>query len=508
MSDDQVGAEREAGLVLGEGSYQRLFERSNDMIFVVDLAGIITSVNPAAERILGFSSEEIRGTHFIEYVAAADGERAGALFARLVAGADVVSEEVELVAKDGHRVFVEVSARPIETDGQLVGLEGIARDVTERHELQEALVHQAFHDSLTGLPNRALFFDRVGQALARAERRPSTVAVMLLDLDRFKLINDSLGHPAGDEVLVAVAQRLSRVLRGSDSIARLGGDEFAVIFEGLEAESELALPFMARRILEALAEPFVVGDLVEHVTGSLGIAVAEPGDDPVSLLRNADNAMYQAKKDTPGAFTFFDWGQRARARRELELGAALAHALQHDELLVYYQPIVSLADGSVLAVEALARWLHPQWGWVSPVEFIPVAERSGSIVPLGKWVLAEAARQAVVWRRQYPEALPLGVFVNVSPRQLSQADFVPFLTETLSDHDASPTDLGIEITEHVFIDDAVELDEQPGSSDTAGDPAQPRRLRHRLLGALLADAFPARRAQDRPLLHTRHPTRP
>jgi diguanylate cyclase (GGDEF)-like protein/PAS domain S-box-containing protein len=415
VSDDQVGAEREAGLVCGQLS--AAVRRSNDMIFVVDLAGIIRSVNPAAARITGFSSEEMLGTHFGEYVAAADGERADALFARHVAGADVANEEVELVAKDGRRVFLEVSARPIETAGQLLGLEGIARDVTERHELQGALVHRAFHDSLTSLPNRALFFDRVAQALARAERRPSTVAVMLLDLDRFKLINDSLGHPAGDEVLVAVAQRLRRVLRGSDSLARLGGDEFAVVFEGLEAESELALPFMARRILEALAEPFVVGDLVEHVTGSLGIAVAEPGDNPVSLLRNADNAMYQAKKDSPGAFTFFDGGQRTRARRELELGAALAYALQHGELLVYYQPIVSLAGGSVLAVEALTRWLHPQWGWVSPAEFIPVAERSGSIVPLGKWMLAEAVRQAACGE-EYPEALPLGVYVNVSPAAL------------------------------------------------------------------------------------------
>ena len=458
IGEKSVGSkEHEASPVSSEDRLKRLFERSNDMIFFLDPDGIVTLVNPATERIMGFGSGEAVGTNFMEFVAPADHERAGALLARLVAGADVTNEELGVVAKDGHRVFVEASARPVEADGQLVGVEGIARDVTERHALQETLVHQALHDPLTGLPNRTLFVDRLGQALARAERRSSRVAVLLLDLNNFKLINDSLGHDVGDEVLVAVARRLDRELRASESATRLGGDEFAFAVEDVKTETELAA--VASRILSALAEPLAVDDRVARVTASLGIALAEPGDDPVSLLRNADIAMYQAKAQHQAAFDFFDRKMRARTLRELELGAALKDALRAGELAVHYQPIVSLGDGQVLAVEALTRWAHPQWGWVQPTEFIPLAERNGTIIPLGMWLLAEAARQAAAWRKQYPDALPLGVFVNVSPRQLSQPNFIPFLTKTLSDHDASPSDIGIEITEQVFTDTAAQLDE-------------------------------------------------
>ena len=449
--------QKEATSVSGDDRYCRLCARSNDMIFLLDLEGIVMSVNPAAERIIGFRPEETVGTNFLVYLAPADLERAGVLFARLLAGADVVSEELELVAKGGQPVFLDVSARPIVEGGQLVGVEGIARDVTERHALQEALAHQALHDSLTGLPNRTLFFDRLGQALARAERQQSKVAVMLLDLDGFKLVNDGLGHAVGDEVLVAVAQRLGRALRASDSVARLGGDEFAFILENVEAESELAT--VANRILAALAAPVTAGDHATACRGSLGIAVAEPGDGATPVLRNADIAMYQAKREGQGGYSFYDWRLRARALRELELGTALTRALEQGELLVYYQPIVSLEDGRVLAVEALVRWLHPQWGWVSPGEFIPLAEANGTIVPLGEWMLAETVCQAGEWRKQYPDALPLGVHVNVSPKQLSQPNFIPFLTEILSDNDASPGDLGIEITEHVFIDIRAQLDD-------------------------------------------------
>ena len=449
--------ENKVSLLSSEDRYRRLVERSNDMIFFFDPDGITTSVNPATERIMGFAPGESVGTNFMDFVVPGDRERAGALLARLVAGADVTTEELELVANDGHRVFVEVSARPIEIDGQLVGVEGIARDVTERHALQEALVHQALHDPLTGLPNRTLFVDQLGQALARARRRSSTVAVLLLDVDNFKLINDSLGHSVGDEVLIAVARRVARELRASEGVTRLGGDEFAFSIEDIKTEAELAS--VASRILLAVTEPIAVDDHVAHVTASLGIAVAEPGDDPVSLLRNADIAMYQAKGEHRGGFDFFDRKIRARVLRELELGAALSDALQAGELTVHYQPIVSLRDGQVLAVEALARWPHPQWGWVEPTEFIPLAEKNGTIITLGTWLLAEVAGQAAAWRKQYPDALPLGVFANISPRQLSQPSFIAFLTETLRDHDANPSDIGIEITEHVFIPPVTQLDE-------------------------------------------------
>jgi diguanylate cyclase (GGDEF)-like protein/PAS domain S-box-containing protein len=458
IGEESVGSkDSEASPALRADRFKRLFEHSNDMIFFLDLDGIVASVNPVTERMMGVGSGETVGSNFMEFIAPGDRERAGALLAGLVAGADVTTEELEVVAKDGHRVLLEASARPVEVDGQLVGVEGIARDVTERRDLQNALVYQALHDPLTGLPNRTLFFDRLSQALARAKRHSSRVAVLLLDLDNFKLINDSLGHSAGDEVLVAVARRLSRGLRESESVSRLGGDEFAFTVEDVNAEPELAA--VAIRILSALAEPLAVDDRVAHVTASLGIALAEPGDGTISLLRNADIAMYQAKTEHGGGFDFFDRKMRGRMLRELELGAALKDALQAGELAVHYQPIVSLRDGQLLAIEALTRWPHPQWGWVQPTEFIPLAERNGMIIPLGTWVLAEAATQAATWRKRYPDALPLGVFVNISPRQLSQPNFIPLLTETLNDHDANPSDIGIEITEHVFIPPATQLDE-------------------------------------------------
>jgi diguanylate cyclase (GGDEF)-like protein/PAS domain S-box-containing protein len=273
------------------------------MILTLDLGGIVTAANPGAERILGFSPEEIVGTNLMEYLAPGELERAGALFSRIAAGADHVREEFEHVAKDGRRVFVDVAMFPIKQDGRIVGVEGIARDVTERRALQEALTYQALHDSLTELPNRTLFNDRLALALGRSERDSSTVALILLDLDNFKLVNDSYGHGVGDEVLVAVAERLDRELRRSDSVMRLGGDEFAVIAEDVKSESELVS--LASRILSLVAEPLAVDDRVGQITASLGIALSKPGDEPASLLRDADIAMYQAKAERPGRFRFY-----------------------------------------------------------------------------------------------------------------------------------------------------------------------------------------------------------
>ena len=287
-----------------ESYYRGLVERSNDMILTMDLGGLVTVANRGTERLLGYSPEELVGTNITDYLAPCELERAHALFARSATSTDVLKEEFEHVAKDGRSVFVDVSARAIWVDGQVVGLEGIARDVTDRHTLQEELAYQALHDPLTGLPNRTLFADRLSQALAGAKRRSSGAAVMLLDLDGFKLINDSFGHDVGDEVLVTVALALSRELRANESVARLGGDEFAFITEDVTTKPELAA--VARRILLAVTEPLTLDDRFTHVTGSLGIALAEPDDDPTSLLRQADIAMYQAKAARRGSFAFFD----------------------------------------------------------------------------------------------------------------------------------------------------------------------------------------------------------
>jgi diguanylate cyclase (GGDEF)-like protein/PAS domain S-box-containing protein len=303
--EKSVGSkETETSPVWSESYYHELVERSDDMILMMDLHGIVMAANHGVEATLGFSPEEIVGTNIMDYLAPGEIERARALFARTPTSTGVLKDEFEHVAKDGHPVFVDVSARAVRADGQVVGLEGIARDVSERRALQEQLAYQALHDPLTGMPNRTLFADRLAQALAGARRRSSGVAVLLLDLDWFKLINDTHGHDVGDEVLNTVAQALGRELRASESAARLGGDEFAFIIENVTTETELAA--VASRILSAVAEPLALDDRFTHVTGSLGITLAEPGDDPTSLLRNADIAMYQAKAKRRGSFAFFN----------------------------------------------------------------------------------------------------------------------------------------------------------------------------------------------------------
>jgi diguanylate cyclase (GGDEF)-like protein/PAS domain S-box-containing protein len=437
-----------------ERRYRDLFDNARDVVFTADLAGNIASVNEAAERITGFERRELLGMSFFDLIAPDDLERVRAMLARNVAGEardEIV--ELQLVAKDGRRVFVEVTGRVVEREGQAVGVEGIARDITTQHALQDELAHQAFHDALTGLPNRALLVDRLGQALARAERPGSRVAVMLLDLDHFKLVNDSLGHAIGDELLTAIAPRLVKTMRGRDTVARLGGDEFAFVLEDVRDDGELIA--VAHRILSAFDEPLTVDSRTQRITASLGIALGSRGDDPDGLLRNADTAMYRAKAARPGSFELFDDAMHRRVRRELAVRNALADALRAgtDEIGLYYQPIVSLATGEVLGVEALARWLHPQWGWVSPTEFVELSERDSLITSLGKRVLVEAAGQARRWRDLCGGPLPLGVSVNVSPRQLAELDFVDFLTTTLESHGVAPAELGIEVTERVFIDE-------------------------------------------------------
>jgi Amt family ammonium transporter len=390
----------------------------------------------------------------VDFIAASDLERAGSVFARIGAGKDVINQELEHIAKDGRRVFVSVSAWPIRVNGLIVGCEGIARDVTEQHKLQGELVHQAFHDALTGLPNRALFFDRLDQALARSERDRSQIAVMLLDLDGFKSVNDSLGHAAGDELLLEIAGRLRSVIRAGETVARLGGDEFAVVAEGMRARREVVA--LAARIQSVFGEAFTAGEATQHMTASLGIVVARAGDEVNSgdLLRDADTAMYRAKARASGGTQFFSARHRTELLRHIALTTALETAIRDGALEVRYQPIVSISGGQILALEALVRWRDPTYGRVPPEEFISLAEENGLIVPLGRYVLGEVAPQVARWRQEQPGTLPLGVFINASPQELSSPEFVPFVAETLRGHGLTHSDIAVELTEQAFISQA------------------------------------------------------
>jgi diguanylate cyclase (GGDEF)-like protein len=309
---------------------------------------------------------------------------------------------------------------------------------------------QAFKDSLTGLPNRRLFRDRVGHALARAGRRPGTCAVLFIDLDKFKDVNDSLGHPAGDHLLTSVAHRLRGVVRTGDTVARLGGDEFAVLAEDVVGETDAVA--LARRVLDALAAPFPVRTKELTVGASVGVALSLPGDTVDVLLRNADVAMYNAKNAGRGCCRLFEDDMHAAVVRRVELENSLRRAGDDGQFELYYQPIFALATGRLTGFEALLRWNHPARGLLAPPEFLALAEETGAIVGIGAWALNEACRQTRQWNDRHPNQ-PLGVTVNLSPHQLYQPDVVEVVAEAVRSSGLDPAGLTLELTEGVFLDD-------------------------------------------------------
>jgi diguanylate cyclase (GGDEF)-like protein/PAS domain S-box-containing protein len=326
----------------------------------------------------------------------------------------------------------------------------VLSEAIHRIRSEEETRHRALHDPLTGLPNRTLFRDRLEHALAHAARRPATVAVLFLDLDNFKAVNDTFGHGTGDELLSALTPRLQAALRSADTLARLGGDEFAVLCEDLGGEQEAVA--IAERVGAALAEPVVVGDNEHFVSASIGIALADTADaSPEALLRDADAAMYRAKERGRARFELFDERLRERTLERLQTETRLRGAIQRGELRLVYQPVVSLADGSLRGVECLLRWEDPDRGSVAPAQFIPIAEQSGLIVPIGTWVLQEACRQASHWLRMRPDE-PLKVSVNVSALQLVQPDFADIVAAALAAAGAPPQMLYLELTESVLIE--------------------------------------------------------
>ena len=337
----------------------------------------------------------------------------------------------------------------------------VLADALERHTADEVLRHRVLHDSLTGLPNRLSFIESLRDALRRGNASGSPVGVLFLDLDHFKLINDSIGHHAGDELLRAVAPRLRAHLRPGDIVARFGGDEFGVLVDRLADEEEAVA--IAGRVADAFAEPYSMGGADHFVTASIGIAVARPsGREPVDaelLIRDADAAMYRAKEGGRGRCEVFDAEMRARAMRRLEVERELRHALERDELELHYQPVISLASGEIVALEGLVRWRHPERGVLDPSEFVSIAEDSGLIEPIGRWVQEAACRQALGWHAQRPDQRPLDIAVNLSARQVAHRGLADSVEEILTQTGLDPVNLRLEITESVLVEESARATE-------------------------------------------------
>ena len=428
-----------------EHRFRSLVQNSSDLIVVVDGEGTISEVTPVAERMLGRTPETLVGTPLLDLVHADD----AAAVTESLTSAGVVAWRVEHA--DEHWIDVESTATDLLSDSAVRGIVLAVRDVRERRGLEQRLQHQAFHDALTGLPNRVLFEDRVRQAVVRSRRSKKPMAVLFVDLDDFKTVNDSLGHAAGDELLIQTAARLDDSLRGSDTAARLGGDEFALLLEDISGPEEAEA--VAIRLHDALDKPFQIGDEEVFVRASAGIVVSDgtgAGDD---LLRNADTAMYAAKAAGKGRHEVFRPTMHANARRRLELMGDLRRAVRDGEFVVDYQPLVALRDSRVLGAEALVRWNHPRYGRIPPSDFIPLAEETGLIVQIGELVLWEACRQAVQWEPLDDEQ-PVYVSVNLSPRQFKPAGkLVETVKRACEETGLDPRRLLFEITETLIVTD-------------------------------------------------------
>jgi diguanylate cyclase (GGDEF)-like protein/PAS domain S-box-containing protein len=446
-------------------SQQALHEHEMNLEFLVNHVPVVVYkaetgqngrwwyVSPQIERLLGYTPAEwlTDPTLWWKRIHPDDQDQVLADEEAMAVGtaSSTDASQYRMITKEGRIIWVNDDAAVIRDEkGGPLYWSGVLSDVTERKVLEDQLKHQAFHDPLTGLANRALFVDRVKHALERADRETSRVAVLFFDLDDFKNINDSLGHNSGDELLVAVADRLTECLRPGDTFARLGGDEFAIFLEDTSLSSATSVAY---RLIEALSEPFMVGTREVMVHATVGIEFADASTTKSDeLLRNADVAMYVAKSKGKARYELFDPSMHTAALRRLEMKGELKQAIDNDEFVLHYQPIVSLSEGALLGIEALVRWQHKSRGLIPPVEFIPLAEESGLIVPLGRWVLREACRQANAWPITDPE---ISLSVNVSPKQFQHPGLVEDVANALWDSNIDPSILTIEITESVLIHD-------------------------------------------------------
>jgi diguanylate cyclase (GGDEF)-like protein/PAS domain S-box-containing protein len=429
-----------------------------DAVACTDLAGNLTFLNLVAEKLTGWSWQEAAGQPMPDVFRILD-----------ITTREIIPNPMEravrrdqtvhlpagsiLVRRDGFEIPVEDSVAPIhDGEGQVAGAVIVFRDVSLARAMAQQMAHSAEHDFLTGLPNRMLLNDRISQAIALAARHKKSVAVLFLDLDGFKHINDSLGHPLGDKLLQSIASRLDDCVRGSDTVSRQGGDEFVVLLSEVEQSEDAAVT--ARRMLQAVALPHSIEQHELYVTTSIGVSVyPEDGLDAQTLIKNADTAMYQAKENGRQSFQFFKPAMNVRAVERQSIEEGLRRALERHEFAVHYQPKVNLATGAITGAEALLRWTHSTQGSIPPALFIPVAEDSGLILPIGAWVLRQACAQARAW---LDAGLPaMSMAVNVSAMEFRDQGFVDRLFAIIGETGIDPRSLELELTESVLVKHAA-----------------------------------------------------
>ncbi|HEV7705085.1 MAG TPA: EAL domain-containing protein [Gemmatimonadaceae bacterium] len=466
-----IGARKETELKLEKLATfkQSIVASSPFATIVTDLDGTITSFNPAAERMLWFSRDDLIDIrtplilidpHELAKRASVLTEELGELIlpgmAVLHARPDrgmVEEAEWKFIRVDGSVVDVQLTVSPLTAvDGEFVGLIMVAYDITERKRNDEYISHVAHHDALTGLPTRTLFHDRIEVALTAASRTGKKVALLMIDLDGFKEVNDVMGHHVGDEMLIHVSRLLVDSVRASDTVARMGGDEFVILLD--DVNSVHNAESIAAKILRSLQQPFRIGTHMLTASASLGICICpESGGTVESLLNNADTAMYRAKAEGKNGFQVFTNDMESESSRRRQLGVGLRHAVRLCELDLVYQPQVCMRTGNVTGVEALLRWTSSTMGLVMPTEFIPIAEESGLIVPIGEWVLRTACREGK--KLQIETGMLLTIAVNISPRQFQQENLPLLIAGILQECDLSPSSLELEITENILVNDSA-----------------------------------------------------